>query len=662
MTVQTAHQPSFDHKDESLLHATRWWVKLFLLFFPRPDFEDVPVNRLAGLYSDIHGVAIIILGLLAVAQLILGEIGNFGERVALFGLFGLAIVLRQMIRPAYFRPLILIETLVLIFLALYASTWFGHTIGDWFLPFVCGVTYTMIVLGGNYRYHYYRKNREWDILRFKMDDAQKVVLQRAEARWKFAIEGAGYGLWDWNIQTGHAFYSPRYKEMLGFEPQDIGETAEEWSKRIHPDDAPSVKAALQPFMDGKPGAAAVEFRMLRKDGIWQWTLGRGMVVERDSDGNPLRMIGTNTDITERKQFISQLEAAKDDLQATLDASPDWVFDIGLDGRFHSDHSVRPEALIGTKQTLVGKLVSEVMPADAASVIMATLQEASAIGHSRGKQFALTLPQTHQWFELSAALKAIHSDDVSNFIVKVPRFIVILRDVTQRRQQEQERLDLANRVEELSREKIRTTERGRILRNMHDGVGSHISSAIRQLQMQPESNVVSNSGEVLQTLRDALDHLKLSVDSIHWEPGDVGVLLANLRYRLGPRFASMNIQMQWDVDPLPVCISLDSGAMSQLQFILFEALSNVIQHAGATVLKVEGCTTSYTDSNASGNSQHDKKRVVLRLVDDGHGFDATQRSGSGNGLVIMAERALAIGAQLSISSAPGRTMVEIAIDV
>ncbi len=97
--------------------------------------------------------------------------------------------------------------------------------------------------------------------------------------------------------------------MLGFANQEIGDTADEWSKRIHPDDAPGVFAALQPYMEGKLGSVTVEYRMLRKDGSWIWTMGRGMVVERDAQGKPLRMIGTNSDITQRKQveaLVSQL--------------------------------------------------------------------------------------------------------------------------------------------------------------------------------------------------------------------------------------------------------------------------------------------------------------------------------------------------------------------
>ncbi|HIJ80144.1 MAG TPA: PAS domain S-box protein [Desulfuromonadales bacterium] len=128
------------------------------------------------------------------------------------------------------------------------------------------------------------------------------ALKDSESRWNFALEGAGDGVWDWNILTGDAFYSVRFKEILGFAENEIGNTSEEWLKRIHPDDSPRAMAALQPYLDGRAGSARIEFRMLCKDGSWKWILSRGMVVSRDSDGKPLRMIGTNTDITERKKI------------------------------------------------------------------------------------------------------------------------------------------------------------------------------------------------------------------------------------------------------------------------------------------------------------------------------------------------------------------------
>ncbi len=213
---------------------------------------------------------------------------------------------------------------------------------------------------------------------------------------------------------------------------------------------------------------------------------------------------------------------------------------------------------------------------------------------------------------------------------------------------QEVLDSRKALEHLARSQERMAERGRILRNMHDGVGAHISSAMRQLQMEGVGYAFAGRSEVLQTLRDGLDHLKLSIDAIHLAPGDVTALLANMRYRMGPRFAGMGIELQWDVDLLPVCEKLDASAMSELQFMLFEALSNVLQHAKARVLRVEG------------HAPDGAGKVFVRLIDDGCGFDPM--TSTRNGLASMRERALSIGAQLHITSAPGNTVVEIQLAV
>ena len=200
-----------------------------------------------------------------------------------------------------------------------------------------------------------------------------------------------------------------------------------------------------------------------------------------------------------------------------------------------------------------------------------------------------------------------------------------------------------RMEELARKHARDTERTRILRDMHDGVGSHIVTAIRQLQSGKAGNAA-----VLHTLRDSLDQLKLSIDALNLPPGDINALLANMRYRLEPRFLACDIHFEWEVDLLEPVTRLDAGAMRQLQFMLFEALSNVLQHAQADTLRVA--------AQAVGA---DGRGVRLQIIDNGRGFDERQQEG--NGLLSMQERARAIGVLLRMRSTPGRTVVEIAVD-
>jgi PAS domain S-box-containing protein len=136
------------------------------------------------------------------------------------------------------------------------------------------------------------------------------ALIQSEERWKFAIDGSGDGLWDWDIESGAAFYSPRYKSMLGFAEDEIGQTVDEWLKRIHPDDLAGVLARVQTYLQGQPGPVTVEFRMQCQDGSWKWILARGLVVGRHADGKPQRMIGTNTNITDRKLAEQALQEAK----------------------------------------------------------------------------------------------------------------------------------------------------------------------------------------------------------------------------------------------------------------------------------------------------------------------------------------------------------------
>jgi signal transduction histidine kinase len=207
-----------------------------------------------------------------------------------------------------------------------------------------------------------------------------------------------------------------------------------------------------------------------------------------------------------------------------------------------------------------------------------------------------------------------------------------------RQKEEELAASYHQLEQLAREQERAAERTRILRDMHDGVGAHISAAIRQLQSGR-----ANETELLQTLRDSLDQLKMSIDAMNLPPGDITTLLANLRYRLEPRFKASDIALVWDVDFLLPLSGLDGKAMRQLQYMVFEALSNVLQHAHASELRIE--LRALGDSGA-----------CLRLIDNGRGFDPERMQKTG--LSSLRERASSIGAQLDVSSQPGQTVVEI----
>ncbi len=134
-------------------------------------------------------------------------------------------------------------------------------------------------------------------------------LSESEERWEFALEGSGDGVWDRNLQTGEVLYSKRYKEIYGFAENELVDNQESWSVRIHPDDLHQVAAEREAYFAGQQPIYTSERRMQCKDGSWKWVLSRGMVVSRDPEGKPLRMIGTHSDITERHQREDKLRLA-----------------------------------------------------------------------------------------------------------------------------------------------------------------------------------------------------------------------------------------------------------------------------------------------------------------------------------------------------------------
>jgi len=141
----------------------------------------------------------------------------------------------------------------------------------------------------------------------------ELALQDSERRWQFAVEGAGDGLWDCDLVTRRTTYSKRWKEMLGYAEHEIGDSLDEWASRVHPDEREQLLALVQACQQGRELSFSCEFRMRCKDGSWKWILDRGTVATRAADGTPLRMIGTHSDISERKQA----EASRAELEAQL---------------------------------------------------------------------------------------------------------------------------------------------------------------------------------------------------------------------------------------------------------------------------------------------------------------------------------------------------------
>ena len=127
------------------------------------------------------------------------------------------------------------------------------------------------------------------------------ALRESEERLRLSLHAANQGLYDLHVKTGETIVNDEYAFMLGYDPKTFVETNAFWIERLHPADQAITAKAYSDYIEGRTSEYNVEFRQKTKDGQWKWILSLGKIIEYDADGKPLRMLGTHTDITARKQ-------------------------------------------------------------------------------------------------------------------------------------------------------------------------------------------------------------------------------------------------------------------------------------------------------------------------------------------------------------------------
>ena len=125
-------------------------------------------------------------------------------------------------------------------------------------------------------------------------------LSASEARWKFALEGSGDGVWDWNPVTDEAFFSKQFLDNLGYKEGEFIDRMSLWNDYIHPNDVAAASLAMLNHLSGKTEDYSIEQRIKNKSGQWVWMLSRGMIISRDASGAASRVVGTHTDISTHK--------------------------------------------------------------------------------------------------------------------------------------------------------------------------------------------------------------------------------------------------------------------------------------------------------------------------------------------------------------------------
>lgn len=162
--------------------------------------------------------------------------------------------------------------------------------------------------------------------------AKKSLMQKtlddSEGRWKFALEGSGDGVWDWNAITNEVFFSRQWKAILGYEDHEIENVLHEWDTRLYPEDRDKAYKDLNNHLNGETDIYVNEHRLRCKNGSYKWILDRGKVIDWSAESKPIRVIGTLTDISERKKNEETIKKNVIRNQKILDSAMDgfWIVD------------------------------------------------------------------------------------------------------------------------------------------------------------------------------------------------------------------------------------------------------------------------------------------------------------------------------------------------
>ncbi len=295
------------------------------------------------------------------------------------------------------------------------------------LPMLYGtVNITLTILSAVLVFHLARsyRRRLAEIEKVGRDLADRTRdLEYSKAQLNRAQAVGNVGSWVFDIGADTMNLSEETCRIFGL-PLGTRGNRDSYLSRTHPEDRSTVDGAWQRAMRG--AAFDQEHRILVGDTI-RWVRQKAEF-EIGPDGTAVSAVGITQDITERKAVESEMRAARNQLEATLDAIPDLLFEIGPDGRYHAFHSRHTELLAAPVEEFLGRTVCEVMPPAAAEVCLEALREASEHGQSRGRQFELALPMGNRQFELSIARKPVA-------VGQEPRFIVLSRDITGRFQAE-----------------------------------------------------------------------------------------------------------------------------------------------------------------------------------------------------------------------------------
>lgn len=267
---------------------------------------------------------------------------------------------------------------------------------------------------------YALENIEKEALRKK---AEEQVIE-SEKRYHNLTEVSPVGIFRTDASGKVTYVNQRWCEIAGLSYEEA--LGNGWLRTVHMEDSAKLLGIWQNAILKKE-KIATEYRYVRPDGLINWVICQA-VPEYNSANELVGYIGTTTNITETKSTEEEIRKLNHKLMAVLDAIPDLLFEIGIDGKIYNYHSRKDDLLLMPPALFIGKKITELLPTEAANVCLAALKEANEKGFSSGGQYSLQLESGVHWFELSVAPMKESDDNQTHFII-------LSRDITKTKNSE-----------------------------------------------------------------------------------------------------------------------------------------------------------------------------------------------------------------------------------
>ena len=450
------------------------------------------------------------------------------------------------------------------------------------------------------------------------------ALDLAEQRWQLALEGTNDGVWDWNMETGALYHDERWATMLGYATDEIASDFEGWRGLVHPEDLGPCESAEKDHSDGRTAFYQHEHRMLTKTGEWKWILDRGKVVSRSPDGRPLRMVGTHTDITARKELEERLRRSeKLNAQVSLIALiGGWELNLETRQIIWAEGTRRLHEVDEDFQPTPDNIV-QFFPDGGLDLLRAARHEASPASPTYELEVSLlTARQRKLWVRVIGHVE--FRDDRAVAVYGA------IQDVTARHESDEARRELEGQLFQAQKMETLGTLAGGIahdFNNLLTGIiGYHELAADSVPEDHPARSCLTEARNASLRARELVEQIltfgRQSAGGGH-TPIDVGLIVEEARRFLRSTLPS-NIAIEHHLAPYCPHVLGDATQVHQVLLNLGSNAAHAMRlHGGTLTIGVEPVDVS-PDLALVVGSPPSGSYVRIRVSDTGHGMDEATR--------------------------------------